>query len=202
MPKARTEIHYNTRDEAFEALRARCPLWVDKLCVRHDHFCACYMHASVNYPNPLPPTEATSMNYSTAVFLINRHVRCVMATYEADVDGHKVKATPFKTLDVSIKIGDLAVVPTDTRHGMTVVKVVDVDVDVDFDNSHQMQWIIDVVNTKDHVAIIGQEAEAIKVVKASEMREKRKKIADALLANAKDDFKVLKIADMNGDGKK
>lgn len=139
------------------------------------------------------------MNYSTAVFLINKHVRCILATYEAD---EKAKRTQFKTLDDAIKIGDFVIVPTDTRHKMTVCKVVDVDVDVDFDSQEQMQWVIGIVDLADHSQVLSQEAKAIQTIKSAELREKRTKLADALFANTKDDLKTLEIADMNGGTEK
>ena len=118
------------------------------------------------------------MNYSTAVFLINKNVRAVSATYE---EGEKAGRTIFKTLDAGLAVGDFAIVPTDTRHKMTVVKIVDIDVDVDFDSSAQMQWIIGSVNRHDYEQITMQESQAIAAIKSAELRKKQDDLRAALL---------------------
>jgi hypothetical protein len=69
------------------------------------------------------------VNYTTAVFLINDSIRAVTCTYENDG-----KRVPFKTLDKTIAVDDIVVVPSGTRHGMTTCKVVEVDSDVDYDD--------------------------------------------------------------------
>ena len=61
------------------------------------------------------------MNYSTAIFLISDEVRAINVTYERDGDA---KRTLFKTFSKTIKIDDYVVVETNTRHHMTVCKVV------------------------------------------------------------------------------
>ena len=107
------------------------------------------------------------MNYSTAVFLINDDVRAIACTYEAD---EKAKREIFKTLDKSIAKDDFVVVPTDTRHKMTVVKVVEVDVDVDLDSSIPMQWIVGAVERHDYERILKMEEQAIETIKSAEAR--------------------------------
>lgn len=79
------------------------------------------------------------MNFSTAVFLINDKARAIKAVYEPH-DG--VKQTTFKTLDPDIKKDDLVVVATGTRHGFTVVKVVETDLSIDFKDKTEMCWIV------------------------------------------------------------
>ncbi len=75
------------------------------------------------------------MNYSTAIFLINPKVRAIAAVYEPDTDNRKAPRTIFKTFDSTIEVGDYILVPTDTRHKMTVNKVVEVDVEPDLESS-------------------------------------------------------------------
>ena len=83
------------------------------------------------------------MNHSTAIFLINNDVRAIAVTYEkidlakdttkmmkyqaAYLSGGRLPdgAVVFKTMDTAIKVDDFVIVPTDTRHGMTVCKVVE-----------------------------------------------------------------------------
>lgn len=74
------------------------------------------------------------MNYSTAVMLFNPEIRAISVSYEKDEKGAGKKPFyTYKTLDKTIEKGDLVVVPTDTRHEFTVVRVEEVDVEVDYE---------------------------------------------------------------------
>lgn len=136
------------------------------------------------------------MNYTTAVFLINKNVRAVLCNYEPDAPDKKVM---FKTLDPSIREGDLVIVPTKTRHGMTVSKIVEVDVDVDFDNGTQVSWIVSKIDQSGYEATVSQEADAIRVITSAEKTKKRNELAAALLADSKEALAALPITVMNGD---
>ena len=137
------------------------------------------------------------MNYSTAIFLISDKCRAVMVTYETDTppNGNKIdaKRTLFKTLDPKIKVNDFVVVGTDTRHHMTVCKVVEVDVEPDFDSSDEVKWIVGVVDTADATEVKRQEDEAIVKIKSAEKRRKRRQLRDDLIADAEADLKALPI---------
>jgi len=135
------------------------------------------------------------MNYSTAVFLINKNVRAIAATYEAEENAPR---TIFKTFDDDLKAGDFIVVPTNTRHKMTVCKVVEVDVDPDFDSQTQMAWVVGVVEKADYEDVLAKEAEAIRVVKAAELKKKRDDLRETMFANHIDTIKALPIY-ANGD---
>lgn len=137
------------------------------------------------------------MNYSTAIFLINKHCRAVLATYEAE---DNAKRAMFKTLDPNISVGDFVVVPTDTRHKMTVCKIVETDVDVDFDSPTSVLWIIGKIETSPHEQCLGQEQKAIQVIKSAELRKKRDDLRQAMFADHLDTIKALPIAAVNGDG--
>ena len=108
------------------------------------------------------------MDNSRIVFLINDHARAVMATYE-----EKASAEMFKTFDPMIRVGDLAVVQSSTRHNMTVVKVTAVDVDVNFDATTAIPWIVQKIDGPKFDAILAQEAQAISAVQAAELRRKK-----------------------------
>lgn len=136
------------------------------------------------------------MNYTTAIFLINKNVRAVMCNYEPDAEH---KTTMFKTLDPAIKVGDLVIVPTKTRHGMTVSKVVEADVDVDFDSAATVCWLVCKVDQASYDATLAQEDSAITIIKSAERTKKRNELAAALLADSKDALKALPITVMNGD---
>jgi len=130
------------------------------------------------------------MNYSTAVFLINKHARAIVATYEAD---DKATRTTFKTLDPSIKEGDYVIVETDTRHKMTVCKVVETDVDFDFDTPAKMSWVIGKVDRAVFDLTLQQEQSAIAAIKSAELRKKREDLKKSMFADHMESIKALPI---------
>lgn len=135
------------------------------------------------------------MNYSTAVFLINDHVRAVMAVYE---DGDRSKM--FKTLDASIKVDDYVVVPTDTRLKLTVCKIVEVDdVEPDFDSSVSVPWVVGKIAMEDHEALLAQEKEALDTIRQAEKRRKRDELKASIFAAQADKIKALPIATIGDD---
>lgn len=135
------------------------------------------------------------MNYSTAIFLISDTVRAMACTYE---DYDDAPTTLFKTFDPSIQEGDYVVVPTSTRHKMTVVKVEEADIDIDIETGEDVQWIVGKVACEDFEAIKAEEAEAIRRIKAAEKRKKRDDLRKNLLADYADDLKALPITDRTG----
>ena len=145
------------------------------------------------------------MNHSLTVFLINDHARAMLCTYHREGDpelkGGDAPRTMFKTLDPSIKVGDYVVIPTESRHKMTVVQVAEVDVDPDFDSHAEVKWIIGRVDRADHEHLLALEAEAIKRVKHAEALAKRKKLAENLAGLDAEQLKALPIADLGGSDK-
>ena len=147
--------------------------------------------------------ETKGMNYSTAVMLINENIRAVKVIYEPELqaNGSKRTQTPylFKTLDQSIKNGDYVVVPTTTRHGMTVVQVLEADAEVDFESSVEIKWLIGKVDLTDSTKIAAEEAKCIEALKLSEKNRKRNEIKKNLLATYEDaGLEKLAIANMGG----
>lgn len=137
------------------------------------------------------------MNYTTAVFLINKDLRALTAVY---VDGEKREM--FKTLDAGIKVGDLCVVPSDTRHKVTTVKVMEVDVGVDFDAPEKVRWIISRIDMDVFAQMTAQEDQAIDALKAAEFKKRRATLFNDLVAAADADaIKSLPIY-KNGDAPK
>lgn len=134
------------------------------------------------------------MNYSIAVFLINKNLHAVLCTYEAD---EGAKRTLFKTLDKTVSIGDYVVVQTDTRHKMTVCKVVEVDVDVDFDSTLPVTWVISKIDREAYEQLLAQETTAIQAIKSAELRQKRDALRQAMFADHLETLKTLPIADMS-----
>ncbi len=130
------------------------------------------------------------MNYSTAIFLISDQARAINITYEEGDDAPK---TMFKTLDPDIKIDDYVAVPTETRHHMTVCKVVEVDVEPDLESGKTMSWVVGVVDRADFDKIKSHEGDAIARIKSAEKTRKRKELRDALLADVGSDLEKLPI---------
>ena len=135
------------------------------------------------------------MNYSTAIFLINEHARAVAVCYEPDG-----KRTIFKTLDPEVEVDDLVVVETDTRHGYTVCKVVEVDIDLDMDSQQDVRWIVSRLDTSHHDELRGQETEAIKAIKSAELRKKREDLRNAMFKDHTETLKELPIAAISNPG--
>lgn len=129
------------------------------------------------------------MNQSKIIFLINDQVRAVRASYE-----NGASSDEFKTLDQSIKVGDLAVVTSGTRHEMTVVKVTEVDFDLDLESSQDVRWIVQKIDKDGFDKIKAQEAEAITAVNAAERRRKREELRKTLFADHQEQLAALPIA--------
>jgi hypothetical protein len=142
-------------------------------------------------------------NYSTAVFLLNKHARAVVGVYEDETEYARVnsgRAAPrqtFKTLDETIKVGDFVLVPTNTRHKMTVNKIVEVDVDVDFESATPMAWVIATIDRSEFERVLKHEGDMIEKVKSAEKRRKQDELRDALLKQ-NDYLKTLEITSLNG----
>lgn len=141
------------------------------------------------------------MNYSTAIFLINPKVRAIAAVYEPDTDARKSPRTIFKTFDQTISIGDYILVPTETRHKMTVNKVVEVDLEPDLESHAQMNWVIGTVDRAAYEDVLAQETRAIDLMKAAEKTHAREELRKKMLAHV-DETKLaaLQISRMTGDG--
>lgn len=133
------------------------------------------------------------MNYSTAIFLINTKARAIMGIYNPEEPNKK---TLYKTLDQTIAVDDYVLVQTDTRHKMTVVKVVEIDVDFDLESSAKVSWVLSKVDLTIAENLMKLEADAISQIKKAELRQKRDNLRDALFKDHTETLKTLEIADM------
>jgi hypothetical protein len=141
------------------------------------------------------------MNYSTAIFLINPKVRAIAAVYEPETETRKQPRAIFKTFDQSIAVGDYILVPTETRHKMTVNRVVEVDIDPDLESSVTMHWVIGAVSRAEYDDVLGQEARAIDLMKAAEKTHAREELRKKMLAHVDESkLQALQITRMTGDG--
>jgi len=119
------------------------------------------------------------MNYSTAILIINDACRAIKVTYET---GDHAPRTTFKTLDKNIKVDDYVVVPTDTRHNLTVCKVVEVDVDDWMGTNQQINWIVGRVDMADVNKIKQVEESALTQLKAAEKLKQRRELRASMEA--------------------
>lgn len=131
------------------------------------------------------------MDNSRIVFLINDSVRAVLATYE-----DKAPPEMFKTFDPTIKAYDLVVVETGTRHGMTVVKVVEVDVDVNFDSSVPLKWIAQKIDKIAFDSIKEHEGAAITAVQAAELKRKKAELRATMVAGHEETIAALALTNI------
>ena len=133
------------------------------------------------------------MDNSNIVFLINDNVRAVKGVYE---EGH----TPalFKTMDPSIRVGDMLVVQSTTRLEITTVKVTEVDVDINFDSNVPIKWAVCKVDMEAFNEVLAQENEAIAAVNSAERKRKKEALRASLFADHEDKIKVLALSSEKG----
>lgn len=123
------------------------------------------------------------MHDSRKVFLLDTEPRCVLCSYESHEGAPR---TEFKTWDTDIKVGDYVVVPTDTRHHMTVVRVEEIDVEPNLESNERMHWIVDVVDKSAFDRTANQEREFLNAARAAEKQKKKEALKEAFLANVPD----------------
>lgn len=140
------------------------------------------------------------MNYTRAVFLINDNVRAALCVYENEEECKNPKKVLFKTFDAALQKDDYVVVPTDTRHKMTVVKIADFmpSLDVDVKDSTNLEWIIGKVEKADYDKITQEEEAAVNAIKSAQKRKEREELKAALLADSSNTLKLLPISSHGG----
>lgn len=129
------------------------------------------------------------MNYSTAIFLINKAVRAVKVSYDQDkaqAGNPAGNLQLFKTFDATLSKGDFVIVPTDTRWNMTVCRVEEVDVEVDLESSAQIGWLMGRADRGDHDAVVAEEEAAIAAIKSAEKRRRQEELIASLIADNPD----------------
>jgi len=116
------------------------------------------------------------MNPSLSSFLVEEKCRAIRVEYDPDFKANNNYDTCrlYKTLDPSIKVDSLVVVPTRTRHGFTVVKVVEVDFTVNYTGNDEYRWIVGPVDKAAYDALLdADKAVMVKVGKIQENKMKR-----------------------------
>lgn len=125
-------------------------------------------------------------NPSLAAFLLDNGPRCISVSYDRTSDRTgkdiPIDVKSFKTFDTTLKVGDLVVVPTDTRWGFTVGRVEAVDTRVNYSSPEITRWVASKVDREGYKAILDQEEVLLgKVGQAQELKAKRE-LADELKA--------------------
>ncbi len=113
------------------------------------------------------------MNLTAAVFLVNESVRALKVEYDPDNKHNNDTSRLYKTFDTSIGKGDLVIVPTTTRHGYTVAKVVEIDFQVDFQTTEQYRWVVDKVDLARFNEVIETEKKIVQRVGKAEENKMR-----------------------------
>lgn len=100
------------------------------------------------------------MNPSASVMLVEDSIRPCMVEYDPDNARNNSDHKFFKCLDPSIKVDDLVIVSTSTRHGMTVARVKKIgvaDVPVNFEGTDVWGWIIGPVPQEQYKKVLETE---------------------------------------------
>jgi len=121
------------------------------------------------------------MDNSKIVFLVNDAARAVRAQYE-DGQPPSIKSYTFKTLDATLKVGDIAVVQSK------------INVDVDFDSNIEMKWLVAKVDLAAFERIVEMENAAIAVVQSAELRRKKAEHRKTLFADQEAAMDALALA--------
>lgn len=124
------------------------------------------------------------MNYSSAIFLTNPNAKAVAVSYDIDkVTGHG--AAPFYTFKTfeTFEVGDYVVVPTNSRHGMTVCRVEKIDVEVEPTSNIDLKWVVGRVDKSVYDETLAREQDMIVKIKSAKARREREKLAEELLAD-------------------
>ncbi len=95
-------------------------------------------------------------------------------------EGQKPNLTMFKTLDKTIKAGDIVMVPSETRHKITTVKVIEEDVEVDHDNTKKVDWIVGKLNTDLAQSYIDFETKILAKVKSADKAKRQRELRESL----------------------
>lgn len=134
------------------------------------------------------------MQNSMIVFLINDNVRAIKAEYEL-----RGTAEIFKTMDPDVKVDDLVVVQSGTRHEMTVVKVTETDVDLDFDNGPAVKWVVQKIDGNAFSKLKAMEQDAITTVQAAEKRRKKAELRERMFKDHEEQMKALQLTHTSED---
>lgn len=121
------------------------------------------------------------MNLSASIMLVNKAVRPVRVEYDPDQWKNNSPDAVFMTFDATIKVDDLVIVPTHTRHGFTIVKVKEIDFAVDFQDTRPVwRWVGGKFDKAQYDSILAQEKVVKDRIAKSQENKMRKELAEAM----------------------
>jgi hypothetical protein len=181
--------------------------------VIHQFACAELMHLSwlqsdnlvftqTIHGNFEPQPENTGMNYSTAALMLNPNCRAIKVSYEKDKDGKPINLMVKKTIDDTIKVGDIVITETkpDHRYGFTICAVVEVDVEWEHSTHEDITWIMGKVDMAAFEKLKSADNEFIALAKKADNRAKADEMRERMLKHINpDDLKGLSISKLSGD---
>lgn len=132
------------------------------------------------------------MHPSKIVFVINDDVKAIRAVY--DPGAPNSSCTVFKTLAEDVKVGDIMVVESGAKHGLSICKVEEIDVEPDLESGEAILWAYSVVDTNRIKHMKDAEADAIKTVSAAERARKKAELRATMLAGSDDKVKALELS--------
>ena len=124
------------------------------------------------------------MNYSTAILLADERAKFIGVKF----GNYSGTEYVYKTIDTSIKVGDLVVVPssdyvkkgradeTTSRFGSIAVVSND-DVAVNMQSDMEYKWIIQKIDASNYEKIIEVEKEIVEKIRGMELKTNRAKLA-------------------------
>lgn len=111
----------------------------------------------------------------------------IVGVYEPDIEATDSKAArpakreTLKCFDRNVKVGDMVVVSSGTRWGVTTMRVEKIDgVDVDFDSKEEMRWVIQRVDMETFTGVQEFETAAINRVRDADRQNTQRALAKAL----------------------
>jgi hypothetical protein len=123
------------------------------------------------------------MNPTASVMLVEDSIRPCMVEYDPENYKNNSGTTFFKCLDPNIKVDDLVIVTTNTRHGMTVAKVKKIgvaDVPVNFEGADMWGWVVGPVPHEQHKRILDTERQIVGRVQEAHTNKLKTELKDAM----------------------
>ena len=112
------------------------------------------------------------MNDSMQIFIVTDDAKAVLLEYNPD--DKRDQPTIAKTFRTDLMVGDTVIVETNTRHRMTVAKVLQTDIEPDIESETWVPWIVEKVSLDAFRALQDKEAGMIVAIKKAEKTIARK----------------------------
>lgn len=140
------------------------------------------------------------MHDSNRIFLASDTVRAVKGIFETDTNNQPTaKREYFKTFNTTLKVGDLVNVETSTRHGVSVIKIVEIDVDIDIESNEPTRWILGRVETAEYEKFKTMEGDMVSEMKKAELKAKRDDMREKVMGRHADILANSAIAQIGHD---